>query len=971
MNVIIPDLGLGAATDLEGNYIILNIPPGDISLNFSMIGYSDLKIENIKISIDKTTKLSVKLNISILQGAEIIVRDEKLIKHDLTNSEALITSDELEVMPVTDVNDVIKLQGGVTQDAFGGIHIRGGRSSEVSYMVDGVSMTDSYNGGLSVAVENNTIQELQVISGAFNAEYGRAMSGIINMVTKDGSNNFEGGLRTFFGDHISYDPIYRDLEKYDLLNQNNLDFNLSGPIIKNRMTFFISGRYYKADGWLSGLNTFDMYGDTLDVINYKPMNWINKWSFQSKLTYNIKSRTKLRFKFLINEDDLQDYDHYRQMVNEGRNTQFNIGKFLGFNLSHTFSPRSFIDINVSQYSKEYRSNLFRDPYDKRYIKPDSLYYAHLTGELPDWVDYGTNYYPTYSFSRWGVDLSRFNRQTIIQQIKFDYTNQINNYNQIKIGFDVKKHELELDSYSLLDSSQNDKIFTPLIPELGATIDISNNPIYQLPDNYKLQFTNDIPSWVTHFHVNRTYYKNNPIELSAYIQDKIEYGDMIVNIGLRYDYFDANSWIPTNPHEPYIQNPRDPHLDFLLDSLGLNALLNINWSDTSHYIIDYSSQDTLWYSYADYGDYQDMYNGIWDSNESFDDVDNDGFRDSDESFTDLSSLYYKKGWFTRTDIKTQFSPRFGIAYPISDEGVIHFSYGYFYQIPQFENLFRNPGYKISEGSGTFGVFGNPNLDPQKTISYEIGLQQEIRKKYKIELTGYFRDIRDWVSTGVPINLGGGAEYYTFINKDYSNVRGILFALDRKYSNLFSWHLDYTFQIVEGSNSNPEEEFGALLANSEPSRNIIPLDWDQRHSLNISLFYGKSEWGINTIAQYGSGYPYTPYYLNNNENISTFNITNSMRKRSTINFDLKAFRNFKLYGLSGKFIINIYNIFDTRNEVTVWADTGRSNQTSEQKNAENINNKYPEPLRPNSIQDYFNHPEWYSSPRQVQMGVEFKW
>ena len=367
----------------------------------------------------------------------------------------------------------------------------------------------------------------------------------------------------------------------------------------------------------------------------------------------------------------------------------------------------------------------------------------------------------------------------------------------------------------------------------------------------------------------------------------------------------------------------------------------------------------------------MYNGIWDSNESFDDVDNDGFRDSDESFTDLSSLYYKKGWFTRTDIKTQFSPRFGIAYPVSDEGVIHFSYGYFYQIPQFENLFRNPGYKISEGSGTFGVFGNPNLDPQKTISYEIGLQQEIRKKYKIELTGYFRDIRDWVSTGVPINLGGGAEYYTFINKDYSNVRGILFALDRKYSNLFSWHLDYTFQIVEGSNSNPEEEFGALLANSEPSRNIIPLDWDQRHSLNISLFYGKSEWGINTIAQYGSGYPYTPFYLNNNENISTFNITNSMRKRSTINFDLKAFRNFKLYGLSGKFIINIYNIFDTRNEVTVWADTGRSNQTSEQKNAENINNKYPEPLRPNSIQDYFNHPEWYSSPRQVQMGVEFKW
>ena len=180
---MIPSLSLGTASDLDGNFVILNIPPGKIDVNFSMIGYAEIRIENVTISIDQTTPLSVQLNVEAIEGQAIIVRNERLIRMDRTNTEARITAEELDVMPVTDIYDVIKLQGGITQDAYGGIHIRGGRSSEVVYMVDGVSMTDSYDGGLSIAVENNTIQELQVISGTFNAEYGRALTGVINIVT--------------------------------------------------------------------------------------------------------------------------------------------------------------------------------------------------------------------------------------------------------------------------------------------------------------------------------------------------------------------------------------------------------------------------------------------------------------------------------------------------------------------------------------------------------------------------------------------------------------------------------------------------------------------------------------------------------------------------------------------------------------------------------------------------------------------
>ena len=185
-NIIINGTDLGTASDINGQYFLLNIPPGIYDVKFQMIGYETLIINNVQISIDRTTKLNANLQMAVIEGSEIVVTaDRKLIEFDVTQSESRITAEELESMPVAEVSDVLRLQGGITQDASGGLHMRGGRSNEIAYMVDGVPMTDAYNGGISVQIENDNIQELQVISGTFNAEYGKALTGIINMVTKD------------------------------------------------------------------------------------------------------------------------------------------------------------------------------------------------------------------------------------------------------------------------------------------------------------------------------------------------------------------------------------------------------------------------------------------------------------------------------------------------------------------------------------------------------------------------------------------------------------------------------------------------------------------------------------------------------------------------------------------------------------------------------------------------------------------
>ena len=258
------DTDLGTASNESGEYFILNIPPGKYSIRFSMIGYESYVIEQVKISIDKTTRMNTSIGTTVIEGSEVVVTAErKLIQFDVTQSEARITADELDVMPVTEVRDVLRLQGGITQDAGGGLHMRGGRSSEISYMVDGVPMTDAYDGGISVQIENDNLQELQVISGTFNAEYGKALTGVINMVTKDGGDRFEGSVNTYSGDHTTTDPIYKNLSTFSPLNDHSISFNINGPIIPKRLTFYSSGRNNGSKGWLYGRQTFTMYGDTV------------------------------------------------------------------------------------------------------------------------------------------------------------------------------------------------------------------------------------------------------------------------------------------------------------------------------------------------------------------------------------------------------------------------------------------------------------------------------------------------------------------------------------------------------------------------------------------------------------------------------------------------------------------------------------------------------------------------------------
>ncbi|MEK7250217.1 MAG: carboxypeptidase-like regulatory domain-containing protein, partial [Bacteroidota bacterium] len=172
-SVVVEGTRLGAATNIDGYFVILNIPPGKYTLVASSVGYNRKSITGVSVSVDLTTTQNFDISSETVLAEEVVVTAERpVVKRDLTSSESRVDASTIESLPVSEVNEVLSLQAGVTVDRDGGIHIRGGRTSEVAYWVDGVSVSDVYDGGRAVQVDNNGIQELQVISGTFNAEYG-------------------------------------------------------------------------------------------------------------------------------------------------------------------------------------------------------------------------------------------------------------------------------------------------------------------------------------------------------------------------------------------------------------------------------------------------------------------------------------------------------------------------------------------------------------------------------------------------------------------------------------------------------------------------------------------------------------------------------------------------------------------------------------------------------------------------------
>ena len=929
VNVVIVGQTLGAASDIDGEFYIINVPPGIYSVKVSMLGYNTRIVSNVRVQSDLTTKLNVDLQQTSVEMGEIVVTAGRpAVQKDVTSSEKTMQADMIATLPSRDVTSILSMQAGVTKDANGQIHIRGGRTTEISYMVDGVQIMNPLDRSSGIRVDDQSIEEIKAITGTFNAEYGQALSGVVNIVTKSGAKKFSANATAFLGDHNSFDEnVYqimdnRDwavsaaraissgfsgynpyydyskngitssqqlndvlnssyrpwftqkpyLNTYNPFRNSDVQLNLSGPVeMFPAISYFIAGRYQNKQGYQRGIRYFMPWGYETPIKGDhqwdKPdgetvsLDWYKGYSGQAKLFWDTDNLDISYGLFYTND---HSYGGGQKYIPDYGKEYFTQRYTNILSATYVASPSTFLEVKGTYYLSNHENYKYKDPYDYRYLPNDAGNFRSVTGLT---VGYSNN-----DFGYWGNDLGRGENKAQYYALRADLSSQLNKYNFIKAGVSGTINDLRDDSYTLSYNQTKEVMEIPL----------KTGPSFN-------------------------HYAAKPKEFAGYIQDKIEYEELIINIGMRFDYFDADGNILSDPTDPQIYNP----------------FKEINrYNDTN-------------------GD------GVIDPKTE----------QKENNRRPLSEL--EKFWYKKSTPKYQFSPRIGLSFPITAEGVIHFSYGHFFQNPEFRYLFYNPNFWV-DGANTEKLAGNADLKPEKTIMYELGLQQRLLEDLDVSVTGFYRDIRDWIGTGTSIQAYRGF-YYTYVNKDQAVARGLTFSASQYIGN-FNYSIDYTYMEVKGTSSDSRDAFNDLNAGRQPRVQMIDLNWSQPHSVNILMGYNRDGYSGTLIGTINSGFPYTPSVAKT-EDTGTFTgfVENTERKPTRINIDLRLAKDIAFESVKTQFFVEVTNLFDIRNANNVYSDTGLPDVTFD------AYTQKDNPVRIVSTDEYFNSPGNYTAPRFIQFGV----
>jgi len=840
-------------------------------------------MSGIRVTVGLTSKVDAKLSSKALEIDDVVVvADRPVIEVDRTNTAAYMASEEIAELPVTEVAELIQLQAGVTQDAEGQLHFRGGRSGEVAYLVDGVPVTNRFDGGSAIEIENEVIQELQVISGTFNAEYGQAQSGIVNIVSKTPDSHYAGRLSTYAGSHFSRQTdTFLGIDDPTNNMEYNIQGNLTGPIpLSKKLSFYAFARYNQDGGWLNGerrynpedswkIRVFEQwynlnfpertfgqylpyarYADSLGLFSgdrsFVSMNASEKISVNAKLYYQMAQNLRVFYNFFADKGESIIYDNAYRYTPDGLPTEHKKAFNHTVNLTHTLKSNLFYELNLSYFGENRKTYLYESAADPRYQDEVSSLLGYRFGGTENDREY--------------IDFQNYLAQ-------WDMTWQIDKINLAKFGLSIKKFNLDYQEMTTTTIPNSYYLPTTKWTTFAEFYALARPPQLLVPDRNTLL---------------NNMYTHKPLEFAVYAQDKLELGELIANVGLRFDYFQPDGVVPANPRAAY------------------NAVTG-------------------------------------------------GLQTE----------------FVKASKKYQLSPRLGLAFPISDRGVIHVSYGHFLQIPQFRYLYNNSEFELSSGYKET-IMGNADLEPERTVAYEVGLQQQLAPNFGMELTVYSKDIRNLLGQEIFDTLDERV-YFRYANRDYGNVKGITVSVEKTPSGFVSGRLDYTYQVARGNASDPNAVFQANQSTrpAELQKQVIPLNWDQTHTINGTLRVGDTKnWTVSLIGRLGTGLPYTADTPQERQLETVFQ--NNERKPMTYNVDLYAQKYLKLGARNLVFFARCFNLFDTANHLQVFPSTGFADRTF----------RYPEQERIDSLNGVYQlsevdaRPHWFSEPRKVQLGVSLE-
>jgi len=525
-NIAVKGTNLGASTDVDGFYYILRVPPGIHQLQVTLVGYSKTTVSNVRVQNDLTAEINISLEQSAVELSEVTVTaEQKLVQKDVTSTRRKVSSETIQATPgMESATDIFKLQAGailsatpptltlangtqiqVRDQSLKDIHIRGGRGGEILYMVDGMPVTHPIYGGRSVVDLNLVdVDNVELLTGGFNAEYGQAQSGVVNITTRSGGETYKGGLEyntdrwEVFGTSEKTDYAALYLGGPEPISQTVLP--ALGVHLPGQMAFFVSGNFNLTNTPYNNNRTRGKVGILGVEVNERQENDRN---LNGKLTWDITGAHKLAlsyhgawkrwsdFQWLWHTypDNTPDW----RRANHAANALFN----------HVLSSSTYYTLNFGYLGVKYRgSHNGMTPAD--YWVTDSTGHLVSTVQAPT-IDQASGFYDAQ-----GVDAIWRDDKTSTYTFKGDFTSQVHPAHLLKTGVELQYNDINY--VDIQDGATK-------LSRYGEGLD----PLPP-PGPYPL------------FGQNRWVFRVKPVIGSAYVQDKFELEYLVLNAGVRVDYF---------------------------------------------------------------------------------------------------------------------------------------------------------------------------------------------------------------------------------------------------------------------------------------------------------------------------------------------------------------------------------------------------------------------------------------------------
>lgn len=945
---------LGASTDINGNYVILNVPIGSLTLECTYIGYQKITISNVRVQSNQTSERNFQLPSDAYKAEVVeIVAPRLLVNKNETNVQTTKTQDEIENLPVRGVEGIVALQANVVEQG-GTIYVRGSRSDQVSYRLDGVNTTDPLFGGRAGSVINNAIEEINMQAGGYSAEFGGANGGMISTSTRTGGRSLQiagefitdswnkpgkealGGFNYGFSQYVltAGGPIVGPL-KFFVAGQNTFNrtpirffdgydmtkyYASNNPDVRNSAAFVKLPDYKKyvldANGKPTNVikpGIFDPQLDTaatLIPIEYGPGMILNNASqsnvVQGNLTADL-NRINLRLSGSYGYSQSRGGIGIGNVNNQSRASKSESENLTtNFKLTHMLTDKTFYELNVNYFSNfgvSYDPDLQSDVA----LYGDSIANAKFGYKLKaDGTQPLTQNAYGFTFNQFGALLTNYSK-TSYRSIggKLGVVHQIGRVHEIKFGGEATTYTVRQYAQGAFAIKnfvrQNPTATEGLISKNVGT----NNYGYDFWGN-KLDSGLEGPK--------------KPLFAAVYFLDKIELEDLVLNVGLRYDFIDTDSKVFQDPNN-----------------------------------IKYDGQTGL----------------IAQSN----------FIDADPSET--------------------VSPRIGFSFPVTDATVFYAQYGKFVSQSRLRDVYQGLASMSFNIAGGLAI-SNPvgfGLRPERTTQYDIGFRQQIGENFAFDLSAFYKDIRGQIQIRqIPAAQGAQHQaYYAWVNGDFATTVGASLKLNLRRVERVQASLDYTYSDSRGTGSSPSTAFRSIWQAPGgvpyfPSY-ATALDFDQTHrgAVNVDYRFGTDDGpkmgsiyplervGLNLLLTFNSGRPFTRYddrsYGNARIPIEELN---GSRTPWIFQVDARLDKSVKVGSLDLNFYLWVINLLNTKNVSNVfnqsgsasddgWLGTedGRKRTDSYATYGDVFGQMYQEMYRQLNIVNA----NFYGPPRQIRLGFRF--